>query len=487
MKQTNFLIIAFVALITITGSSTLNAADMVNAGFEARKLKGYAPNNLTITSLYGSLYMGDITCEKSGLRLYDIILAVNGKDVNKLSNEELNDILVKSPRVHLTIISSTDWKEHVFSYKPINMHLKGRNELFGFSMYESNIITMNNKALNINVYNDEDIDFSQYKTIDVLVVGEDPLREKEIATMAMNRIIEKSHFPLKRDTENPDLLLKVAFNESHSVHSTYVPPTTTYTDGGTYSTITKTKTGYLINNFKRLPKKKTTGGYTYQDVSANHYLEICILDAKKMADPNIKVAPIVWQLTYNKTFSYEANFKAILNRYVFDNLHSFPRTLRLGDPCHWYSGIYWDEHPSKSIIADVMINSPAEKMGLKAGDEVLKINGRSDAKPTFMHFFNEGSNCVKKDVVNRNEFIFEKQPFYKVVPNAKVSKSIYNFFEYRNQHAHTLWDRIDIIPPYWFNGGNEVEVQIKRNGKKMKLKGVLYGLLPVYWYRLHSW
>ncbi len=457
------------------------AADKVDASFEARRLSHYAPNNLTITHLYGSLFMADITCDNTGLHLYDILLAVNGEDVNKLSDDELNKLLWTSSRVDLTIISSIDWNEHIFSYTPINLDLEGRNELFEFSPINFNRIHNNNSQLNIRVDSDLDIDFSQYKTIDVLFLGDD-LREKSIAKQAMNTIINESHFPIKRDTEDPDLLITVAFDESHSVSSTYVPPTTKYVDQGSYSTVTETKSGYYINTFKRPPLKKTEGGYNVDQATTYHYVEITILDAKKLLDPETKSAPIVWQLVYDKTFNHEENFNRILNEFVMDNMKSFPHVIRTDVPWRWYSGICWQEHEKKSIIADVMKNSPAEKIGLMAGDEVLKIDNKNHIYPTQYAYYN--SKCVDKRVLDKEYWQYKNQPFYKVVAGVKTYGPIYTHFDYQNQTVSIKWDKLEYDPPVWMYDKSEVEILIKRNGKKQKIKGVLYDEMPVYWYGL---
>ena len=471
-----FYLIAVCIFAHIVGGTMVTAADRCDVSFMAKKMSNYAPGKLVVSNLYGNEFMCDVDCDVP-LRLYDIILSVNGLDVETLSNEELNDIMRNSSKVSLKIISSIDDKEHTFTYTPMNHDLKGINEMLeikaGSEYWPFWFETQKN--LGIEVYADEDIDFSQYKTIDVLVVGENPLKEKEIALMALDCLIKSNPFPLRRDTENPDLLLKVAFNEETTVQSTYVPPTTTYIDRGSYATVQKRKNGLYVSSFKRPYDKKTTGGFTHKDVSDKHFLEICILDAKRLADSTTTTPPIVWQLTYKHTFPYEARFNYFLNTYILDCMSIFPNTLMFSKPWNFYSGICWEENTKKSIIADIMIGSPAEKLGLQPGDELIKIDGKKGAKLITKCYY-KGRPHEKDPVYERTkeELMFKNQPYYKIVPFAVKNARVYQFWEYKSEYGDWSYDEIEWEPVYWMYG-KEVELEIKRNGKKMKIKGVLYG------------
>ena len=481
MRMLKFYLIAVCIFAHIVGGTMVTAADRCDVSFMAKKMSNYAPGKLVVSNLYGNEFMCDVDCDVP-LRLYDIILSVNGLDVEILSNEELNDIMRNSSRVSLKIISSTDGKEHTFTYTPMNHDLKGINELLqmrgGSSFWLHAIEIEDNLGIEINV--DEDTDFSQYKTIDVLVVGDNPLKEKDIALKVLNCLIESNPFPLKRDTENPDLLIKVAFNEETTVQSTYVPPTTTYVDRGSYATVQKRKNGLYISTFKRPYEKKTTKGFTHRDVSADHFLEICILDAKRLIDSTTTTPPIVWQLTYNHIFPYEADLNYFLNTYVLDYLTVFPNIVMSHKPWWYYSGICWEENTKKSIIADIMIGSPAEKLGLKPGDELIKIDGKKGAKSLKKGYY---KGMLQKNYVrerDKEELMFKKQPYYKILPVAISYGKIYRLYEspYREEYS---FDEIEWEPVYWMYG-NEVELEIKRNGKKMKIKGALYGKThgPIY-------
>lgn len=473
MKKLKFYLIAACILVQTAGSTVVSAADFCDVSFMARKMSNYAPGKLVVSNLYGNEFMCDVDCDVP-LRLYDIILSVNGLNVEELSNEELKDIMRNSSRVSLKIISSTDDKEHTFTYTPMNHNLKGVNELLemkGGSWFWPYAIEIQDN-LGIEVYVDEDIDFSQYKTIDVLVVGDNPLKEKEIALMALNRLLKNNPFPLKRDTENPDLLLKVAFNEETTVQSTYVPPTTTYIDRGSHATVQKRKNGLYISTFKRPYERKTTKGYTHRDISADHFLEISILDAKRLIDSTTTTPPIVWQLTYKHIFPYKADYDRYVSTYALRFLEAFPETIMSHKPWYFYSGICWEENTKKSIIADVMEGSPAEKLGLKPGDELIKIDGKKGAKFKRKCYYNGRHQKELDKEHDKEELKFKNQPYYKIVLSAIENAKIYRLYE--SPYNEFSFDEIEWEPVYWMYG-KEVELEIKRNGKKMKIKGALYG------------
>ena len=131
-------------------------------------------------------------------------------------------------------------------------------------------------------------------------------------------------------------------------------------------------------------------------------------------------------------------------------------------------------------------------MGLKAGDEILKIdNKKHDALTLYTYHDSKCINSEKqyKTVDFLGEtfytyFYFGKVPFYKAVARLKTYGPQYAHFFYQNQYVTKQFDQLEFDAPKWMYDQSEVEVLVKRNGKKLKLKGVLYDLMPAYWYGL---
>ena len=133
-------------------------------------------------------------------------------------------------------------------YAPINLNMEGFDETFEnldglFIFNQATIDAFKNSGVEIRA--DRDVpDWGKYRTISIVLSSSDPLLEKEFAQKALDHLTN-SGFPLTIDNENPDLILKVSFNEEESVTSTYVPQTNTYIDQGSNTYVTQGKYGIL--------------------------------------------------------------------------------------------------------------------------------------------------------------------------------------------------------------------------------------------------
>ena len=156
---------------------------------------------------------------------------------------------------------------------------------------------------------DNDFDWFYANTYDFYISGDDPLTDKAI----LERLAEKTG--LKRDTINPDVLLVVAKKTDQTVASTYIPPSSR-----TINTGSTTKTYYnpLLerNEYFTTQHNKTIneGGYTKTTNNTDLFLEMSMLDAKKMNDPKQTTPPIIWQMTV-KRHVVNPNFN-IINEYL---------------------------------------------------------------------------------------------------------------------------------------------------------------------------
>ncbi len=440
-------------------------------------LKKYNPNKLSVISFYDFIYMDDIISDKTHIipANLDYIIKINGKSIEDIKIENIYPLINgKEGRVTLLLHSITHDEDYELSYNPINLNKKGFDETLenidGIDIFSS-LLFDNYLNSGVEVRTDDNIsDWAKYRKISIVLSSSDPLLEKELANTALKNLIQ-SGFPLIVDDKDPDLILKVSFNEEESVTSTYVPQTTTYIDQGNDTYITKGKYGIYINSFKRSPKKITEGGYTHEDISNYHFLEVSLLDAKKMLDPNQITAPIVWQLHYSKRLKYsESLYYTSLS--ILKYCRAFPSRNVFYRPCNAWSGICWDEN--KSVITDIYKNSPAEKLGLHPGDEIIKINGNKKIEI-------KSKKWLKKNFIGENPIIsvsFKKYSlgklltgkFSKVFPQAFLQSSI----SYRVDNNSYI-DYAEIKYPEFIHAPNNNNFfEIKRNGKKLILKGPLY-------------
>lgn len=96
-----------------------------------------------------------------------------------------------------------------------------------------------------------------------------------------------------------------------------------------------------------------------------------------MLDAKQAVAPVIWQLTYKMTYDAPKDLWSYFLNNILDYCEWFPYKFNPYVEINRYSGVCWIPKGKKSIVADVMKNSPAERLGLLPGDELLKIDGRN--------------------------------------------------------------------------------------------------------------
>lgn len=438
-------------------------------------LKRYNPTKLSVVNFYNFIYMDNISCQPQNIvpAELDYIIAINGRDPYDIASEDIYPILNgRDGKVTLVMHSIKQDVDYTLQYNPKNLSKEGFDEtlenLYGIIVTSGSAFR---KARETNLYNDDEVtDWSKYKKISVVISSNDPLQEKEIAKIALN-YLKESRFPFVIDDEDPDLIMKVSFDENESVSKTYVPQTTSYIDQGSNVYVTRGKYGIYVNSFKNSPKKVVEGGYTHEDVSNHHFLEISFLDAKKMLDPNQTVPPIVWQLRYDKQMDYKQSLKNACSE-VLKYCRAFPGKDQLTEPCVTWSGICWEDWVP--VIKDIYSGSPAEQMGLLPGDKILKIDGKSTLDVVLKKWLK--GKYVGEYVAYRKPF--KNKSIGKILTDQyKEDKEGICYFQgtdMNHEPNNPYYDYTEIRFPEFLNPYHQTTLVIKRNGKKMTLTGHLY-------------
>ena len=452
-------------------------------------LKNYNPDKLSVQSVYWYVRMqqintdADLDDDDALLCPYDYIISINGKAAESYTSAEEAMLAASAPgsngRVEIEYHSMRKNKIYHWSYVPYNVQTIGMDELglFGdgnLSISSARLAYIDGKAMSIRTDNSVS-DWSKYRRVAFQPTSNDPLLEKEYFKIAWNEFCW-SGFPLIYDEENPDLIVTIAIDEDLQVESTYVPQTTQYMDNGSDSYIYKSGKNFYVNSFKKPAKKVTSGGYTHREYQQNHFIELTILDAKKMKDPNQKVPPVVWQLRYKTTHVRPLSLKTAAY-HVLAGCRAFPGVNVGLDPVLAWSGICWEPQTKKSIISYIYKNSPAEKLGLQVGDEILKIDGKNriDICVTSSR---DGEDSHTSKFADRS-LNFKNQSWYMMLKDAFICPfADYNLFRlpevnFYTQERYTNEVFVSFAPDV-FKPNSIHEIEIKRNGKKMKLKGILY-------------
>lgn len=221
---------------------------------------------------------------------------------------------------------------------------------------------------------DDDYDWFNAQTYDFVINGTDPLSDKKI----LEKFAESLWY-MKRDTENPDVLLFVSKHADESITSTYVPPTSRTINTGSIIT---PQYNYLTKTYSYITRAKnktvTEGGYTNTTTDTDIFMELAILDAKRINDPDQSTPPIIYQFTVKRHVS-NPNFN-IMDEYL--SYASYPITL---NPIECKTQTLKKEFfepqikiGENNVITYVKDGSIAQQEGFKEGDIIIhtKVMGR---------------------------------------------------------------------------------------------------------------
>lgn len=355
--------------------------------FEAKPLRSWYQKYPTITNLYNDFFYQVLDSEtesreKFRLALFDVITAVDGTDTSKISMMDFEALFSQSDTLHLSILRKIEGRDITIKCSILQKNNRnGYGDLLN-SIRDSQreqeeirrIYVKYKRFDGIRVIADEGIDFASINTYDFMITGDDPLTDKKI----LEAFCRSGMFGrLRRDEENPDIIVCMAKNANESISSTYVPPTTQVVNTGSvtrpvYNYITHT-TSFVTQQQNRY---ETSGGYTQTTTNTNIYLEFSILDARKLNDPAQKTAPVIWKMTFarnvtDRDFEILDEYLAIASRNCFPFVQSFGKLVPF-----WFVGATFDY----GRVSDVVPNTPAAKLGLQKGDKIIKINGKKHFK-----------------------------------------------------------------------------------------------------------
>lgn len=426
----NYLVITntneIVAEITLEGKYSersfrpYSASDDVSLGAIILEINGVSAEGMDKNTFYDIL---DHSGKEVSLRLRGYKIGRRNGDLHREYNVVLTPLATLSDDKYVFggfEFVNTEWKSYPFKDQTLaeNRHTK---------------------ANYISRY-DRDFDFSKVKTYDYVILSEDnPLLDKEI-------VDQLSLLSLKRDQENPDIVVSVTRNADESIVTNYVPPTSHVVNEGSvitpyYNYLTR-QTEYITENKSRIVRE---GGYTVNTTTADTYLEITVLDASKLNDPRQRYAPVVWNCVCKEHFTNPKEAFSVAETIkeqakdmggpLFDNLvieRKYGSDLNVGGyipeedqkyvwaiPLGASDTDYWNP-PQRDkwaylvgrngVLIHVLEGSIAQQMGLVAGDKYLysvdEYNGKrrkySTADMMTDTYFSKSKYESTSIVVSRN-------------------------------------------------------------------------------------
>ena len=225
--------------------------------------------------------------------------------------------------------------------------------------------TKNLNKLLIRILLHLQVEFSyDYSTFDFEFTENNVIQQKEISGIIEKELNKKN---LKRDKDNPDVLIFINYYSDR--RENYTPPT--------QEIITRYKYGYEIGSGwgpRQYIESQTRGGYT--KVLNLIKFTITMLDAEKVRK-GCKVTPIIWNADFEvPDFSVIPPLKPFCTDVAefmfcqFPIVHPYNQSI--SKKCYYQAvGLLFEKKKPK-VIYHVLKGSPAEKAGLKAGDEFVK-------------------------------------------------------------------------------------------------------------------
>jgi len=342
------LITAAAAAVLLISPAVVSAQEHM---LEVKRYSDYAKDYLTITDagLYfytveGQNYLGSYVIEPMSVvngSWYpwpgQAVTEINGQSTKGMSEEEFYAVLDGSPdSVALCILDKEAGSADLTLY-PIKEWPSVLSQC-GITLLQINNLKKNALPFNMqrmsrresefkknNAYCteivDSDYDWFYAKTYDFAISGNDPLMDKTLLEFFAGRCLDMS-----RDTENPDVLLTVAKNADESIKTTYVPPSSRTVNLGSTTTA---RYNFLTqrNDYVTRQNNYTVreGDYTKTTRDVSLFLEISMLDARKVNDTLQTAPPVIYQITtsrhvVNPNFNLDEELKA----YASWGIKSYP-------------------------------------------------------------------------------------------------------------------------------------------------------------------
>lgn len=321
-----------------------------------------------------------------------IILEINGQSTKNMSEDVFYTILdnslerielkvwdFKDKEPHTVIIKSMDtwipeWANKPYIQKALKKGFNGQRKDYQYSYdnrYE-NIVArregdFKNKGIKCTELVDPDFDWFYVRTYDFAIVGNDPLVDRAI--------LEKVHIPSHwtRDTENPDVIFTIAKDSKQSISSTYVPPTVRTINHGSQ---TKARYNALTNatEYTTTQNNQTIreGGYTQTTSNTDMFLELALLDAKRINDPNQQAAPIVWQATFNAHTTANVNVTEVYKAWATWVVKYDTNLVNATDVRAYTLERLWALSGVDINMEPIMVTYATPDSPLQVGDRIMK-------------------------------------------------------------------------------------------------------------------
>ncbi len=372
-----------------SGDDGYSATSQWQPPFQLEYVREYAGTTPVITNTFNDMFYDIIAINgKSGratLPLLGAIFSINEDTLKTI--DDYNRIMMANDTLNINICYNKH-KEKCY-HNTYTLVQKNNNNGYGdlpvlqqkyiAKLYNrtdsrgkrTNAYHPNRLLEGMRVQASDTLKFDEISTYDIMVTGNDPLTDRKI----LEEFCKSGWFrQLIRDEENPDIVVTVSKNANETFSSTYVPPSTQVVNTGSY---TRPVYNYITRQTSYVTSQRNkyiqSGGYSQDNLNTSLFLEFTILDAKKLNAPGVTTPPIIWQMTYTRNVA-NRNFEVIDEYLTVATWNCFPFTFfPIVKVPYVYLGCIEE---NGEIVSDPIPGSPADLIGLKKGDKIVKTNGK---------------------------------------------------------------------------------------------------------------
>lgn len=403
--------------------------------------------------------------DRAGLKVDDIIMEVNGVATYLRNYPTINNWLTdtSSPLINLTVRNLNTYFQPV----SITRDCKPSNAISEFDLASAysfySVESTNERSFSVPMLIDPNssVDFSDYRTFSFVQSAAQPTNlDLSIKSEVERALLSRG---LTRDDNDPDMLVQVSYSYQPNVKYNY----------SAESRGTRVWR-YDVYSQSMVQVPILSAGEANAEVKGQYVLDLSIkfFDKKYIDDKSLTQ---IWScsskeyLTDNYSLEEYARIQAplMLLEYPYSSAKSIAK-FKVSFKKFNYTGLNFDADKT-GLILSVDAGSPAYKQGLRAGDEIVKINGLS-----FKYTPYELQEGYKRFIVETMKY---RDPSTKFIsaggfPDCMYwKKSMYPEIAdaFRKSIYATSFSYLYAFEKY-IALANILDVEYKREGKKYKIR-----------------
>lgn len=357
MIKTRFLLFMAVAFVcNMLATAQVTGYGYMN-GINCRRIAAWCPDYPTVINTWDGLMI-----EGECPPVMAVIRSIDGVDAAEITDDNCNAILCDGNAHRLVY-------EHKVGGRNVVKEITFKSATLWVDFEENNPIQ---KPDNINMFSDYDVDFFKYNTFDFVLEGKDKLSDKSIVNKLEEVLVAKG---LKRNAENPDLIIKMQKSLEQQTNSVYVPETKqVVATGATAQTRYNLFTGkpYVATTVHN--KVVTSGGYTHTGVNATFKLQLSVYDGNSLRAGTAEEDAMVWQLDYNKFASEAIDIMDVVSNEVWFYFYNYPFNNNVYSYNFQTLGVAFrnEDEAVGGYFYKVFDGSPLAEAGFCSGDQLKK-------------------------------------------------------------------------------------------------------------------